>query len=812
MRRFRRLAPLLLIAALAACESAEERAEAHYQSGLAYLEAGDPDRASVEFRTVFRLDPEHAAARLRYAGLLRDRGETREAIAQYLRLVDQHPDLAEGHHQLGALALEIQDFDTARLHAGRAYALDPADPDIRALKATVDFRADADRPAAVAMAEGVLAETPDSVMAHLVLVADRLAAKDFDGALARVDAGIAAVPADDGLHLARLALLEERGDAAAVGIELGTMARLFPENAAMRAALVQWHLRNGDPDAAEAVLRAAAAEPGEPGPALTLAQFLLEVRGPAAARIELVARAKSAADPRPFRKAMAGLDFAEGDPGTAIAAMRALLEGAAPSDETRDIKVALAEMLDATGQTAESTTLVDEVLAEDRTHVPALKLRARTAIAADRPGAAVQDMRTALTVAPRDPEVMTIMAAAHEREGDRALMGERLALAVEISNRAAAESLRYAAFLMQEDRPGPAEGVIVDALRRDPENRDLLHMLGRIHLARRDWARAGQVAALLQRQDDPVATAMAAALDTARLAGEGRPEASIPLLETLAGAGGNGGAMADLVRAQLAAGDAAAARDYLDGVLADDPDSVPGRFLRAGLHALDGQPAEAEALYRAVIAAAPELPEPHQALFTLLAGTGEVAAADAALEAGIAAAADNGRLLFTRAGIREAQGDVAGAIADYETLYARDSTAPVIANNLASLLTAQAPDPATLERAHAIARRLRASEVPQFQDTYGWILFLRGKPAEARPYLAAAAAALPGNAQVQFHHGEAEFALGNRETAAAAFAASLAAGAAGSPLPQATAVRARQAELAAPTAIPVTPPAPASDG
>jgi tetratricopeptide (TPR) repeat protein len=793
MRRLRLLGPLLLIATLAACDTAEERAEAHYQSGLAYLEAGDPDRASVEFRSVFRLDPEHAGARLRYAGLLRERGETREAIAQYLRLVDLHPDLAEGHRQLGELAFEIQDLDTARLHAGRAYALAPADPAVRALKATVDFQADTDRPAAVAMAEGVLAETPGSVMAHLVLVADRLAAKDLDGALARAEAGLAAAPEDEGLHLARLALLEERGDGPAVGAELATMNRLFPGNAAMRAALVQWHLRNGDPDEAEAVLRAAAADPAEPGPALTLAQFLLEVRGPDAARIELVARTKAAPDPQPFRKAIAGLDFAEGDTAAAITGMRGLLEGATPSDETRDIQVALAEMLEATGAAAEGAALIETVLAEDRTHVPALKLRARTAIAADRPDAAIQDMRTALAAAPRDAEVMTIMAAAHEREGDRALMGERLALAVELSSRGAAESLRYAAFLMQEDRPGPAEGVIVDALRRAPEDRDLLNMLGRIHIERRDWARAGQVADLLRRQGDPVATAMAGALDTARLTGEARPEASIALLEDLAGAGGTAQAMADLVRAQLAAGDAEAARRYLDGRLADDPASLPARFLRAGLHALDGQAAEAEALYRAVIADAPDLPEPYQALFTLLAGTGATEAAEAALEAGIGAAADNSRLLFTRAGVREAEGDLAGAIADYETLYARDSTAPVIANNLASLLTAQGSDPATLERAYAIARRLRGSELPQFQDTYGWILFLRGAPADALPYLAAAAEALPGNAQVQFHRGEAELALGNREAAVAAFEAALAAAAAGSPLPQAQAARDRLA-------------------
>ena len=155
-------------------------------------------------------------------------------------------------------------------------------------------------------------------------------------------------------------------------------------------------------------------------------------------------------------------------------------------------------MLAATGAREESAALVETVLAEDRTHVGALKLRARAAIAADRPDAAVQDMRAALTAAPRDPEVMTIMAFAHERAGERGLMGERLALAVEVSNRGPEELLRYASFLMQENRPGPAEGVIVDALRRDPENRELLNTLGRIHLAREDWARAGQVAGILR--------------------------------------------------------------------------------------------------------------------------------------------------------------------------------------------------------------------------------------------------------------------------------------------------------------------------
>ena len=294
------LAPLLLAVALAGCDSVAERAETHYQRALAYLEDGDNERASVEFRNVFRLNPDHAEARLRYAALRRAEGETRDALGQYQKLVEIRPGFAEAHRGLAELALEIQDLDTAIAHATRAFELDPGDPGTRALKATVDFRRGTDRPTAVAMAEGVIAEDPANVMAHLVLVADRLRAGDPGGALARVEAGLAAVPDDEGLHLARLALLEQKGETVAVGDELATMGRLFPDNAGVREALVRWHLDNGAPDDAEALLRAAAdAAPGQSGPGLTLAQFLLEVRGPDAARAELATRAAAGADRAP---------------------------------------------------------------------------------------------------------------------------------------------------------------------------------------------------------------------------------------------------------------------------------------------------------------------------------------------------------------------------------------------------------------------------------------------------------------------------------------------------------------------------------
>ena len=119
----------------------------------------------------------------------------------------------------------------------------------------------------------------------------------------------------------------------------------------------------------------------------------------------------------------------------------------------------------------------------------------------------------------------------------------------------------------------------------------------------------------------------------------------------------------------------------------------------------------------------------------------------------------------------------------------------MIANNLASLIASNRTDAESLERAYAIARRLRGSSVPQFQDTYGWILHRRGDSLQALTLLAPAAAALPDNALVQFHLAETEHALERWSEARASYARALAAAEAGSPLPQATEARARIAEI-----------------
>jgi tetratricopeptide (TPR) repeat protein len=124
--------------------------------------------------------------------------------------------------------------------------------------------------------------------------------------------------------------------------------------------------------------------------------------------------------------------------------------------------------------------------------------------------------------------------------------------------------------------------------------------------------------------------------------------------------------------------------------------------------------------------------------------------------------------MWMRATFLERRRDFEGAIAIYEDLYSRNTSTSVIANNLASLLSTARTDAESLDRAHRIARRLRDSDFPPYQDTYGWIAYRKGDFEDALRHLEPAAAGLPGDALVQVHYGMALAATDGRRTDAIA--------------------------------------------
>ncbi len=100
---------------LTACETAEERAEKHFQTALEYIEAGDFARATIEFRNVFKLNNYHKEARQTYARMVREQGDLGQAYGQYLRLVEQYPDNLEAKSNLAECLYRSKELNVREL-------------------------------------------------------------------------------------------------------------------------------------------------------------------------------------------------------------------------------------------------------------------------------------------------------------------------------------------------------------------------------------------------------------------------------------------------------------------------------------------------------------------------------------------------------------------------------------------------------------------------------------------------------------------------------------------------------------------------
>lgn len=772
-------AAALMISALllSGCKSDEEKAEEFFASGMEYLQQGDVERALVEFRNVFQNDGFHHDARETYARLLLERGDIAGAYSQLLRLVEQYPEDVEARETLAQIAVSNSDWNEARRHGEIAMNLAPERIGVRAIAAVLAYRDavvdrdDAARAAAAEEARTVLEEDPAQLTARQVLIDMALNQKDMDEALRQVNLALETAPERLDFNMLKAELLQRAGEVAATGEQLRRMYELFPENEQIGDALIRWYISERDFDGALSFLQdRAGGDDSDPEKHLPVINLLRASKGADAAKAELdrLIAANDGSDIARFYTAIrAAMIFDEGRPDEAIATLETVLQSAEPSDRTRRIKVMLAQMLEATGDAVGARARVEEVIGEDAGNVDALKMRASWLIREDKPGAAIIDLRTALDQSPRDTQILMLMAEAHLRDGSPELAQERLALAMQMSSNGAQESIRYARFLIDRDRPALAETVLIDARDASPGNLDVLALLGEVFLRGQKWPQAQGVVDTLRQIETDRAAELARNYQAAILMGQNKVEDSLAFLreQADAGSGDDMSAEIQMLRAQVVAGRSEEARSYLDELLAESPDSVPLRLISANLHALEGDLEAAESGYRAVIEEAPGTEPAVLQLYALLSATGKPDEAAEVIQAGLEAIPDSRRLKLLNAISRERVGDTDGAIEIYQALYDADSNDVVIANNLASMLSMHRDSPEEIDRAYAIARRLNGSEVPAFRDTIGWIRYLRGETEAAIADLQFAADGLPEDPSVALHLGLAYAKAGQTEKA-----------------------------------------------
>ena len=761
-----KLSALLLTAllALAACESSEERAQRHFETGMELLAEGDVSRAIVEFRNVFKLNPRHKDARMAYARTQIERGRRGEAYSQFLRVVEQYPETFEARIELAEMAIESRNWEETKRHVAEAVKLAPDDPRVKivdmALKyaeATTEENEEA-ADAQAELAQTYLEENPESFIARRVVVDHLLKREDYEAVLPVIDEGLKQRPDMYDLHSTKLNVQLRAGNKDDLGDTLRTMVEVFPEDESARQYLIAWYVDQGDNKGAEEFLRDLANRPdADADSRMAVVQFLMVTDGKDAARAEIDRLVETQEDPVRFIAVQASMDFDLGERDKAMAALEKLVDGAEePTPEINDVKVLLARMQSTTGNVVGARARIEEVIENDGSHVDALKMRAAWQIEEDKTGDAIIDLRTALSQSPRDPSIMTLMAAAHERAGDRELAGERYSLAVELSNQAPAESLRYANHLIAIERVEAAEAVLNEALIGAPDNLDLLQSMVAVQIQNQDWNEVQRIIWKLRAMDSEEAQTVANAVQAEMLLQQNRLDDTIAYLEKLSEGEEGQQAFAAMVETKVRAGKTDEAVQQVEEKLAAEPDDPVLRHLRAGLHLLKDERDQAETIYRSLLVDFPANDRVLRTLYSILMADGRVDDARDLVNEQAEFADQNpnaNNALLLKAEILERDRDFEGAIAIYEAMYEKNSNNIVVANNLASLISAHRDTEESLNRAYVVARRLRGIEVPALQDTYGWIEYRRGNYEEAVVHLEPAARGLPKDPLVQYHLG-----------------------------------------------------------
>lgn len=776
--RFLSALALSALLAVAGCDDPKEQADEFYQSGMELLQQGDVDRAIVSFRNVFRHDGEHFEARSQLAEALNSQGKTQQAFSQYLRLAEQYPDSAFTMQRLSYLAMLAEAWQEAERYGKQALELDPDADANRNIRAALGYRQaaiDNDVSAKDAFAQDAAAlieEDPADLVSRRIVISHAVAGNQPAVLLAAVEPAIALYPDNLGFYLLKLRSLEQLREEAQIEDHLQAMFSQFPDNEDVQRAFVTFYLQRGRIDDAEALLRSLAGpETGDPQKFTSVLQLITRTKGITAARAEvqrlLDVNAENSENVLFFTAMLAGYDFNEGDQKKAISELQALLKDAPASDVSRRVKNMLADMFMRAGDQDAARALADEILTEDSANVGALKLRGQLLIQDDKPDDAIVALRQALEQNPRDVEILLILAAAHERNGNIRLQGERLAIAVDITNFGPRETRLYANFLLQQNRVDLARSLLSESRKRHPRNVPVLSLAAFLALSQNDRALVDEILADLERMsNDPQAAQVALALKSEVLLQQNRVDESLSLLQQQ----GNfedtdAESVTLLIQTQLRGGRVAEAREYLDRVLATSPENEDLRLIDASLYLAEGNPEQSETVLRGILSDNPANLGAYLQLYKQLREGSRLQDAREVLSAGLENFPDSEQLLQHQASELITLGDYASGIALFESLYERNSSNLILANNLASALSTFSDTPEDLQRAAIVARRLRGTSIPAFQDTFGWIAYRQQDYGGALEYLLPAARSLPNDPLVQYHLGMTYLALDDAENA-----------------------------------------------
>jgi tetratricopeptide (TPR) repeat protein len=728
--------------------SPQEKAQKYYEHGVALVEKGDYAGASVELKNAVSLKGDLLPAWRSLAQIEETTKNWPHLVTSLKSIVSLDQSDVEARIKLAKLLLLSGAANQALTLVDAAHDVDQRNGKLLGVRAAILYKLNYPLKA-VQQAQDALSIEPSNPDALIVLATDRLAKDDVKGALNILENG----DADSGIQLLRLNLLERLGDSKQVENQLRKLMKLYPEEGGFRRQLIKFYVdQHREQDAEIETRKVIEANPRNADAELDLVGLLYLTKGPTAAKQELLARINAGGEIFRYQIALAELEFAQGNFADSEQLLHMLFTDASSSEQAVAARIKLAEMDIKRDRMDAAAELVSEVLRKDTHNTDALKLRASIRIARGQLDEATTDLRQALNNQPQSARLMLLLADAYERGGSIAQAEKLFSEAVRISNFDPDVGLSYVNFLERRGRRDRGEAVLAELARRWPKNLSILSTSAENKLADQDWNEAKEIAEAIRDAGDT--RGVADQVLGAALIGQQKYDESVAVFERANATSPSAiQPMVSLAGALVRAQKTDRAISFLKSVLESNPDSAEAHVLMGSLQLKIGASDDAEKSFKSAIEKQRKNVVGYKALAEFYIGQKRFEEALDVIRSGLQIRPDSMILHYALAGAFEKAKQYEAAINEYEYILKQQSGSMIAANNLASLLCDHRKDTESLERARSLARILRNSPVPQFEDTLGCVSYRLGEYGDAVALLEHAADKLPNSAMVHYHLG-----------------------------------------------------------
>lgn len=749
------------LSATAGCGGAQARKARHLDRGLEFLAAEHFDKARVEFQNVLQIDPKDAKARYEMGVVEEHLGRLRQAAQYYQGTLEVKPDDIEARFRLGRMYVFAGAPERALEVIKPGLAKHPDDPDLLTLRAAVRSE-QKDESGALADAGRAAGLAPTSEDAVAVLAGIYSARGDAPKAQALLEQGIRRIPGTIDLRLA-LAETDAQSHRLAEAEELLLkVVALKPADPAHRLRLAQFYARTDQIDAAERCLRQAIKDlPADDTLKVSLVNFLAARRSRAQAESELKGMIAAAPADSELKFALAKFYLGARDEAHAEVVYREIIEQEKLGPAGLMARDQLALLRAQQNDFAVARTLVDQVLAVSPRDQEALLVRGDIALATQDPRSAIADLRAVLRDQPTAAGVLRTLARAHLAAGEPDIAEETMRHAFEANPTDQGLQLDFVRLLAELGKPEEAQALVLDLVKKAPDNIEALNAEFRISVTLKDLVTAaaaadaivalqpklavgyfyqGMLAAAHNRSDEALRL-YAKALDI-------QPGYPDPLE----------GIVWQLVQQKRVP----EALRRLDEVAAREPKNAAALQIKGNVLMGEGRFAEAETAFRQAIERAPTWWVPYRSLaLAQLQAKQDPSMAIATLRNAKAVVAQKDAIGQELASLLETLGKHEDAIAENEALERDYPRSEEVANNLALLLVTYRTDQASLDRAKQLAARFAESSNATLLDTYGWVLYKHGEATASVPVLARVVAKSPNAVLARYHLGMAQSQAGD---------------------------------------------------